>query len=170
MSTRPALRFRELLKRKIIPQQWAKTAELQGVRTTSQILLTNFELTVFFFWLIEILCTVMSILISWQKLQFCFFSCQMDASPLCESQRSRVGNHYPQDMPMIKCTYILHACWLTRDKLPHFSIDSFSQQAQQSRNTSRIPHGDLVFVHRFAVNKVPQSSTRVPLDFKHLVV
>lgn len=58
----------------------------------------------------------------------------------------------------------------TSHEFPHFSICALPQQAQQSRNASRVPHGDFIVIHRFAVNEVPQSSAGVPLDLQHLVI
>lgn len=59
---------------------------------------------------------------------------------------------------------------LTGDEFPHLRVGALPQQAQQSWNASRVPHGDFVLIHGFAVNEVPQSSAGVPLDLQHLVV
>lgn len=58
----------------------------------------------------------------------------------------------------------------TCDELPYFCVYSLPQQAEQGGNTTRVPHSNFVFVHSFAINKVPQSSTGVPLDLQHFVV
>lgn len=59
---------------------------------------------------------------------------------------------------------------LTGDELPHFGVRGLPQEAQQSWNAPCVPHGNFIFIHGFAVNEVPQSSARVPLDLEHLVI
>lgn len=84
--------------------------------------------------------------------------------PKRESMKHRIHRN------VLKCISILHTCRLTRDELPHFCVYGLSQQPEQSWDTSCVPHSDLVLIHSFPINQVPQSSTRVLLDLNDLVV
>lgn len=60
--------------------------------------------------------------------------------------------------------------YLTCDELPHLGVHRLPQQTQQGWHASRVSNGHFVFVHGLAIDKVPQSSTGVPLDLQHFVV
>lgn len=65
---------------------------------------------------------------------------------------------------------IWHQYRLTCNELSHFRVHRLPQESKQCWNTSGVPHSDLVIIHCFAVDEVPQSATRVPLHLHGFVV